>query len=161
VVPATVPNKMAAFAEFSNQPIVQAVPAIPEAAVAPQAPVARAAAKVAVRPAAVRRAANGNHAVQLGSFSSQQGARRAWGIFAARNPTLKSYHMVITPAVVRGQNFWRVAAAGFDGGSARSMCSTVKRRGGVFFADATAPARAVNPAAPGRSAAGPAFARRR
>ena len=36
-------------------------------------------------------------------FASAQGARRAWGILAARNPALRNYRMTITPAVVRGK----------------------------------------------------------
>ncbi len=85
-----------------------------------------------VRPA--KSAITGSHAVQLGSFSSQQGARRAWGIFAAKNPELRKYRMQITQATVRGKQFWRVAAAGFDRGGASGLCSTVKTRGGVCFA---------------------------
>ncbi len=108
---------------------------------------------------------NGSHLVQLGSFSSPQGARRGWGILAARNPKLREFRMVITPAVVRGKNFWRVAAAGFDANSASSMCSTVKNRGGVCFAYASnrAPAgvqmaKAVKPV---KGSAGSALARKR
>lgn len=104
---------------------------------------------------------NGNHLVQLGSFSSPQGARRGWGVLAARNPRLREYRMVITPAVVNGKNYWRVAAAGFDGNSALGMCSTVRNRGGVCFAYASnrAPAGALPVEMQG--AAGPRMARRR
>lgn len=100
---------------------------------------------------AAARVAGASHAVQLGSFSSPQGARRAWGIFAARNPELRKFKMAITPAKVRGRNFWRVAANGFDGRSAQGMCGAVKARGGVCFAYSTI--RAV----PGANA--PALAR--
>lgn len=105
------------------------------------------------------RATGGTHLVQLGSFSSEQGARRAWGIFAARNPELRNYRMTITPAVVRGKNFWRVAAAGLNNGSARGLCSTVKGRGGACFAYA-----AINPPPSDdrpRGRSGPQYARRR
>lgn len=103
----------------------------------------------------------GSHLVQLGSFSSPQGARRGWGILAARNPSLREYRMVITPAVVNGRNYWRVAAAGFNSNSALGMCSTVKNRGGACFAYASnrAPAGAVPSHLQG--AAGPQMARRR
>jgi hypothetical protein len=105
---------------------------------------------------------NGSHLVQLGSFSSPQGARRGWGILASRNPNLREFRMVITPAVVRGKNFWRVAAAGFDIGSASSMCSTVKSRGGVCFAYSAnrAPAGAQLAKAT-RGSAGSTLARKR
>ncbi len=88
---------------------------------------------------------NGSHFVQLGSYSSPQGARRGWGVLTARNPRLREYRMVITPAVVRGVSYWRVAAAGFDANAASGMCSTVRGRGGVCFAYAAnrVPAGAV------------------
>lgn len=127
------------------------------AAVAPSAK-ARSAAP-AVRAAAAAPA--GSHLVQLGSFSSQQGARRAWGILAARNPELKNTRMTITPAVVHGKNFWRVAAAGLNSGGASGLCSTVKTRGGVCFAYAPTATRAVTPGTPQRDAGGPMRARRR
>ena len=103
----------------------------------------------------------GSHLVQLGSFSSPQGARRGWGILAARNPQLRDYRMVITPAVVNGRNFWRVAAAGFDAGTASGLCSNVRNRGGACFAYAAtrAPAGAVPAGA--QTFAGLQFARRK
>ena len=106
-------------------------------------------------------ARTGSHLVQLGSFSSPQGARRGWGVLTARNPNLREYRMVITPAVVNGRNYWRVAAAGFDSGSALGMCSSVKNRGGVCFAYASnrAPAGALPGGSQGIS--GPQMARRR
>lgn len=104
-------------------------------------------------------AAGGSHLVQLGSFSSEQGARRAWGIFAAKNPELKNFRMTITPATVRGRAFWRVAAAGLDAGGASGLCSSVRTRGGACFAYAASnPPRTDHP---GRGQAGPQRARRR
>jgi Flp pilus assembly protein TadD len=96
-------------------------------------------------------AGRATHAVQLGSFSSEANARRAIGIFTARDPELRGRELTITPAVVRGKNFWRVAATGFDGGDARRVCSGVKNRGGACFAYA-----ATNAPAGGKLA--PAFA---
>ncbi|SFF98875.1 Sporulation related domain-containing protein [Novosphingobium sp. CF614] len=72
--------------------------------------------------------------VQLGSFRTLEGARRAWGIFVARNPALKDHAMRITEANVHGRRYFRVAAEGFDRGSAKALCSTVKQRGGACFA---------------------------
>ena len=68
---------------------------------------------------------NGSHLVQLGSFSSEQGAQRAWGIYVSRHPELANHDMVITEAVVRGKRYWRVSAGGFDTASSRAMCSNV------------------------------------
>ena len=169
VAPAAAPSASfdQAFASngvtFVSNPVIQAIPAraepvrvavraAPRGAAAPRRSVA-----VAVRPVA----GGGSHLVQLGSFSSQQGARRAWGIFAARNPSLRGFKMTITQATVHGKQFWRVAAAGFDGSGARGMCSAVKQRGGVCFAYA-----APRPGAPALAVAkpasrGPALATRR
>lgn len=108
-----------------------------------------------------RVAAGGTHLVQLGAFSSPQGARRAWGIFVQRTPGLASYRMTVTPATVRGKAVWRVAAAGLTGAApASGLCSQVKANGGACFAYA-APTRATPvPGQPGRDAAGPQRARR-
>jgi hypothetical protein len=78
----------------------------------------------------VKAVANGSHLLQLGSFSSRANAERAWSIFMSRNPELASFDRTVTEAMVGGKRFWRVSAAGFDRGSARQMCSTVKTRGG-------------------------------
>jgi Flp pilus assembly protein TadD len=67
----------------------------------------------------------GGHLVQLGSFSSEAGAKRAWGIYVKRYPELASHDMVITRAMVRGKNYWRVSAAGYDLASSRAMCGHV------------------------------------
>ncbi|MES2700364.1 MAG: SPOR domain-containing protein, partial [Pseudomonadota bacterium] len=138
---------------FLNAPVVQAMPvrygAAPDTATAetPAAPAraARAAASTGARqvaaraiaprgetasPVAALAMADGTHLVQLGSFSSEQGARRAWGIYVSRYPELAGHDMVITEAMVRGKRYFRVSAAGFDRANSRSMCSQVATRGG-------------------------------
>ena len=75
-------------------------------------------------------AAAGSHLVQLGSFSSEAGAKRAWTIYVKRYPQLASHDMVITRAMVRGKNYWRVSAAGYDLASSRAMCGQVKESSG-------------------------------
>jgi len=87
-------------------------------------------------PAAVRTAAqsDGTHLVQLGSFSSEQGARRAWGIYVGKYPELAGHDMVITEAVVRGKRYWRVSAAGFGRTTSTAMCGRVKATGNGCFA---------------------------
>jgi tetratricopeptide (TPR) repeat protein len=104
---------------------------------------------------------SGSHLVQLGSFASAQGARRGWGILTARNPELRNYRMVITPAVVNGRNYWRVAAAGFNASGASGMCSTVRNHGGACFAYAATRAPAGALPATTQGAAGLRMARRR
>lgn len=73
---------------------------------------------------------NPTHLVQLGSFSSEAGARRAWDIYVSRYPELANRELVITQAVVRGRNYWRVSAAGYDRASSRAMCGRVDAANG-------------------------------
>ncbi len=102
-----------------------------------------------VAAAAAKPARDGNHFVQLGAFSSAQGARRAWDIFTRRDPGLAAYRMTITPAVVHGKAVWRVAAGGLAGrGAATSLCSKVKSSGGACFAYAGSVKATPAPAAP-------------
>lgn len=141
---------------FNAEPVVQPVAAKPAAAKP-----ARLAYHGPVRSGPTRIspvAKGGSHLVQLGSFSSEQGARRAWGIFAARNPSLKQFRMTITPAVVHGRNFWRVAAAGFNANGASGMCASVKARGGVCFAYAARTGLPTRVGAPMMAAAKPKVA---
>ena len=77
---------------------------------------------------------SGTHLIQLGSFSSEASAKRAWGVYAKRYPQLSAHDMVITKAVVRGKTYWRVSAAGFERTSAGSMCGKVKASGGGCIA---------------------------
>ncbi|WP_160773203.1 SPOR domain-containing protein [Alteraurantiacibacter buctensis] len=136
---------------FVNQPVVQSTPtrygATPEQPAAEVPTLAqREAASAGARQVAARAmplqsasedaavaalsSADGSHLVQLGSFSSEQGARRAWGIYVSRYPELASHDMVITEAVVRGKRYFRVSAAGFDRTASRAMCNAIDARGG-------------------------------
>jgi Flp pilus assembly protein TadD len=78
--------------------------------------------------------AAGTHLVQLGSFSTEQGARRALSIYQNRYPELAGHRMVISQAVVKGKHYWRVSAAGFARSSATAMCGKVKSGGEGCFA---------------------------
>ena len=144
--------------------------AVPVAA--PARPARIVAAAVTQRPRALHvattvRPVAGGHYVQLGAFSSQQGARRAWGFYSHRNPGLAAYRMTITPATVNGKQVWRVAAGGLTGKlAANTLCSRLKSAGGACFAYAV-PLRSLPPgkaaplpAAPGLPASGPQRARR-
>jgi len=124
---------------FVSSPLVQEVPSRRSAPAQASAASPRPAARPAQRrsaetsapaPAPASVAANGpvsdpTHLVQLGSFSSEQGARRAWGIYVNRHPELAEHEMVITEAVVRGKRYWRVSAGGFSTASSQSMCASV------------------------------------
>jgi len=138
-VPASVSNFQSAFTApapapvaqdagyFVRNPVVQAVPA--RAATASAAPAPR-----AVQPVQPVQQTEGTHLVQLGSFSSEAGARRAWGIYASKYPQLSGHEMVISEAVVRGKRYWRVSAAGFGRSTASSMCGQVRASGGGCIA---------------------------
>ncbi|MFA9200376.1 MAG: SPOR domain-containing protein [Cypionkella sp.] len=106
-----------------SQPVVQAV-----AARAPRPAPARA------PRAAAASSATGNHLVQLGSFSSEAGARRAWSIYERQFPQLAGYEMVITKAVVRGKTFFRVSAGGLSRTAAAATCSSVRGKGQGCYA---------------------------
>lgn len=135
--PAAKPRPSATFEAAFAAP----TPAAPKAAPAPRDGAPRASSQAAkVGPAshdtqpaaAVARAAPaaaGSHRVQLGSFATEQGARRAWNIYVKQHPELASHQMVISEAVVSGKRFWRVAAAGFGPRDSSAMCGKVKSRG--------------------------------
>jgi Flp pilus assembly protein TadD len=72
----------------------------------------------------------GSHLVQLGSFYSEQGARRAWGIYVSRYPELAESQMVITQAVLRGKRYYRVSAGGYDLTESKAMCARVDAANG-------------------------------
>ncbi|OYZ35288.1 MAG: hypothetical protein B7Y31_11155 [Novosphingobium sp. 16-62-11] len=117
----------ASTVQFEAQPMVQAVKrkAPARRATAPAPAPARTAKPVAV-------ASGGTHLVQLGSFATAEGARRAWRHYTSRNPGLKGFSNVTTQVTVNGKQYWRVQAAGFGGqASASSMCGSVKARGGT------------------------------
>lgn len=163
---------------FISVPVVQPLPVRQPRAAAP-ARLRVAAAPAASSTHAGQPVAADTHRVQLASFFTEQGARRAWGIYTAKNPELRKYRMTITKAQVRGKTYYRVAAAGLNGSQgARSLCGTVKARGMACFAYATstgvpgtraanapmlaqAKAAAPKPAAPKAGVAGPAMARKR
>ncbi len=111
---------------MAARPMIQPVPARPVRTAA--------AARPAESKALGAVAAAGSHLVQLGSFSSEANARRAWTVFTAQNPILRNFSLKITPVVVRGKNFWRVSAEGLSASAARSLCSSVKSRGRGCFA---------------------------
>ena len=163
--PAVVEQTPEAFSPvYNSNPVVQPLPQNGPELLTPSAPVRMAVAsrprtvahRPGLRPRHVMAKVSGHgstHLVQLGSFSSEQGARRAWGHYAARNPELRNFKMRITQADVKGKHFWRVAAAGLDGRGAQGLCSSVKNRGGACFA------YAVSRQVPGRAANAPAMAK--
>ncbi len=122
--------KLAALDVAPAAPAPEPAPAVQQQAISHPAvqPVHRARKVAAQAPVA----AHGSHVVQLGSFSSADGAQRAWRHFTARSRGLAGYHSQITQVAVNGRQFWRVQAVGFSGfASARQMCQSLKAKGGV------------------------------
>ena len=118
----TTPAQMIASAvEFAGQPVVQQTPTRLGAAEPAKYSRGNGAAAAAIQA--------GDHLVQLGSFSSEAGARRAWGIYARQFPELSQFDMVITKAVVKGKTYYRVSAGGLARADAGSFCSNAKRQG--------------------------------
>ena len=121
---------------YVSNAVVQQIPvsarpaAKPAAAPAP----ARVAAASSQRRMAIATGAADTHMVQLGSFSSRAVAEAKWNEMQRKFPSLKGREVAITEAKVNGKTFFRVAAAGFTSGSARSMCGTVKSKGAACFA---------------------------
>ncbi len=75
--------------------------------------------------------ASGTHLVQLGAFSSAEGAKRAWGILSAKNSDLNSFEYASSPIKVKGRTLYRLAAIGFGNAqTAEAMCSGIKAKGG-------------------------------
>ena len=89
------------------------------------APAARKAVRQSQPAAPVSASGDGTHLVQLGSFSSPQGAERAKAIYLRRYPELNGEQMVVTEAVVRGKRYWRVSAAGYERAESKQMCARV------------------------------------
>lgn len=119
---ATPAQMIAAAAEYVSQPVVQQTPTRFGAAEPVSAPRRTAARQVAAAP-------GGGHLVQLGSFSSEQGARRAWGVYAKQFPQLAQFDMVITKANVRGKTYYRVSAGGLQRAEVGRVCSSVRSKG--------------------------------
>lgn len=122
-----------------SRPVVQPIPATArdDASRAPQ-PASRIAQNSPQRRmAAATGGASATHLVQLGSFSSRANAERATTIYQKRYPQLDGRDMVITQAQVNGKTYFRVAAAGFGAGEARSMCNAVRSGGAGCLAYAS------------------------
>jgi tetratricopeptide (TPR) repeat protein len=134
--PARMPTKVAAAPKpaprFVSQPVTQALPATPAPQRVAQAPEKKPAAKAPVRAAAAPK--GDTHLVQLGSYISDEEAKRGWVSLQRKFPQLKDHDVVITKAEVKGKTYYRVAAAGFGRQGAANMCSAVKSAGRGCFA---------------------------
>jgi Flp pilus assembly protein TadD len=130
-------------ATFAAAFVAPAAASSPLAAVAPHDAARFAEAQIVRTPAvreriasAPRVAASGEatHLIQLGSFASEAGARRAWQIYNNKYPELAGHQLVISEAVVRGKHYWRVSAGGYGRTSSANMCGRVRGGGAGCFA---------------------------
>ena len=85
-------------------------------------------------PARLKAALPATHLVQLGSFRTMDGARRAWSAIQSRNSILKGHELRIAQASVNGRTYYRVTAGGFDQRSAQSLCSSLRQSGNACLA---------------------------
>lgn len=108
--------------------------------------------KVSFQPAAKAAvSASGTHLVQLGAFSSAEGAKRAWGILSAENSDLSAFQYASSRINVKGKTLYRLAAIGFGNEqTAEAMCAGIKAKGGNCIVrhttgvNRTAPTRMAN-----------------
>jgi D-alanyl-D-alanine carboxypeptidase len=140
--------QFAAAAQTLNRP----EPAVVRAAAVslPPEPVFR---REAPRSADVRRG-NSQFVVQLGSFSVEGNAERAW-VAAEQRFALRDHQPLTTTFEHGGRTLHRVAIAGFASqNDAQRMCGSIRSRGGACFVRAQAGDAAVRWAArytPGRN----------
>jgi len=106
--------------------------------VTPQAPLIRASGVARVPAPVFQRArpvARGSApiVVQLGAFSNEGNAERAW-LSAERGYGLQSYRPLTTTYIQQGRTLHRVSVAGFASrADAQRLCGTIRARGGVCF----------------------------
>ena len=130
--------------EYVPEPtVVASAQARPAAAVKPATPevaparVSNPASSKSSSPAPSLSLARGDYNIQLGSYFSMADAEQGWSKFQTMYPELADAERVISKARVNGKIYYRVAAVGYAKDSARSMCSSVKRKGGGCIAYAS------------------------
>ena len=83
------------------------------------------------KPAAGARLPAGSYMVQLGAFSSADGARQAWKSYQAKYPALKGHNYASTAVTVKGRKLYRLAAIGYSNTRlANAACGGIKAKGG-------------------------------
>jgi Flp pilus assembly protein TadD len=106
------------------------------------------------RERAVVRSGNAPVVVQLGAFSNEANAERAW-VQHARRYNLQGRRPLTNIVSVNGRSMHRVAVSGFaSAGDALRLCGQIKARGGVCFVRAQAGDASIRWAAryaPGRN----------
>ncbi len=97
------------------------------------------------------RKVSGTHLVQLGAFSTAEGAKRAWNILSSKNKDLAAFQYASSKITVKGKTLYRLAAMGFGNSeTAKAMCAGLKAKGSACIVRNV---KGVNKAAPVRMAA--------
>jgi Flp pilus assembly protein TadD len=116
------------------RPVTKPAPATPAPVAKAPAPAPVVAKLASASPAPVasgQKVAAGTHLVQLGAFSSADSAKQAWNKFQAQYSGLKDYSFASSVTTVNGTKLYRLAAIGFESGSAaNAVCSGIKAKGG-------------------------------
>lgn len=114
---------------------------LPETPVPPSAAVPKAAAPAAAPKGAVRStvtpapaaapaaAATGTGMVQIGAFSSEASAARAWDTLKTRFEWLAPVNRSIVPAEVNGRTVYRLRAAAGSASAAQTLCNRLRVAG--------------------------------
>jgi Flp pilus assembly protein TadD len=85
--------------------------------------------KVSVRPVKA-----GGYVVQLGAFSSAEGADQAWRKISSQYRNVRNFGSIANKAQVRGQIFHRIAVSGFESlNEAKGLCASLKAKGSQCF----------------------------
>jgi D-alanyl-D-alanine carboxypeptidase len=78
-----------------------------------------------------QRSVAGSHVVQLGAFSSAEGAKVAWDKLSGRYNILHGFYSASSSVKVNGKTFIRLAATGFGNfAAADAVCKSIKSKGG-------------------------------
>ncbi len=141
---APIPAMEAPLIEADTGP-VKAASIIPAPVAKPQA--AKPPVKLALADTAPRASVGGKYLVQLGAYSSTDGAQKAWGQLRSRHSVLSGFTSASSSVTVNGKRLVRLAASGFGNkASADQVCNQIKSRGGTCIV------RNINGAAPARMA---------
>lgn len=85
--------------------------------------------KVPVRPVKA-----GGYVVQLGAFSSAEGADQAWRKISSQYGNVRNFGSIANKAEVNGKIFHRIALSGFVSlNEAKGLCSSLKAKGSQCF----------------------------
>lgn len=136
VAPSPSPPAEMAYAAAARSLVAPQPAMIRAAAVAPMpAPVFQRERARPTRPAPARTAGSGTAriVVQLGAFSNEANAERAW-LQAERRYGLQGQRPLTTTIAINGRTLHRVSVAGFAAaGEAHRLCGSIRTQGGACF----------------------------